>query len=186
MQIGYIIGSLSEQSVNRMLTNALIELADEELEFHEIRIDELPVYNYDLDDSFPSVAVELKRSIARSDGILFATPEYNRSIPGALKNAIDWGSRPYGESAFTGIPAGIVSASVGAPGGAMAQQHLRNILGYLDMPTLGQPEAFIHVTPERFDENGRLVDDSTKDFLSTWMSAFTNWVRQVNRHRVAA
>lgn len=186
MQIGYLIGSLSKHSINRMLVDALIEVAPDDLDLHEIRIDELPLYDYDLDDSYPPAAVELKQSIARSDGLLFATPEYNRSIPGALKNAIDWGSRPYGDSAFTGIPAGIVSASVGAPGGAMAQQHLRNILGYLDTPTLGQPEAFIHVTPERFDEDGRLVDDSTRDFLSTWMSAFSDWVRLVAHRPVAA
>jgi chromate reductase, NAD(P)H dehydrogenase (quinone) len=186
MQIGTLTGSISQQSINRKLVDALIDVAPDHVEFHDIRIDGLPLYDYDLDDDYPSEAIELKRSIERSDGLLFATPEYNRSVPGALKNAIDWASRPYGDSAFTGIPAGIVSASVGAPGGAMAQQHLRNILGYLDVPTLGQPEAFIHFTPERFDDQGRLVDDSTRDFLSTWMTAFVDWVELVQRDRVAA
>lgn len=176
--VGYVVGSLSKDSINRKLAEALVALADEDLTFVEIRIDELPLYNYDADGDYPQVGRALKEQLRACDGLLFVTPEYNRTIPAALKNALEWGSRPYGDSAFTGIPAGVIGASVGEPGTAMAQQHLRNVLAYLDMPTLGQPEAFIQYTPERFAEDGRVVDDSTREFLHSWMTAYTAWVRR--------
>src|SRR5690606_524371 len=109
----------------------------------------LPFYNYDLDGNFPQVAETFKQSVRSSDALMIVTPEYNRSIPGVLKNAIDWASRPYGDNAFAGKPVGVIGASIGAIGTAMAQQHLRNILAYLDAPTLGQPEAFVEFTEER-------------------------------------
>lgn len=177
LKIGYIIGSTSTQSINRKLADAVIRLADDDVEFTEIPIDNLPLYNYDLDGDYPPVAVTLKNAIRACDGLLFATPEYNRSIPGALKNALDWASRPYGRNAVANIPSGIIGASIGAPGTAMAQQHLRNVLAYLDSPALQQPEAFIFYTTERFAADGTVTDESTREFLQTWMDAFLAWVR---------
>lgn len=182
LKVGYIIGSISAQSINRKLMHGVIQLESERdpgedppCEFTELPIADLPLYNYDLDDNYPSSATAFKQAILRSDALIIATPEYNRSIPGALKNAIDWGSRPYGESAFRGKPTGILGASVGAIGTALAQQHLRNILAYLDAPTLGQPEAFVHFTPERFADDGTVTDASTREFLTDWLTAFREW-----------
>ncbi|MEE6294682.1 NADPH-dependent FMN reductase [Georgenia wangjunii] len=181
--IGYVVGSLSKDSINRKLAEALIALADADLTFTEIPIGDLPLYNYDSDGDYPQVGRALKEQLRASDGLLFVTPEYNRTIPAALKNALEWGSRPYGDSAFTGIPAGVIGASTGEPGTAMAQQHLRNVLAYLDVPTLGQPEAFIHYTPERFADDGTVVDDSTREFLHAWLAAYTAWVRRFATQR---
>ena len=177
LHIGLVVGSASSQSINRKLANALIGLAGDRFTFEDIGIAELPLHNRDLDADPPTAVAELKAAIRRSQGLMFVTPEYNRSIPGILKNAIDWGSRPYGDSAFAAIPAGIIGASPGGPGTAMAQQHLRNILAYLDMPTLAQPEAFIEYSSERFADDGSVVDDDTRDFLATWIDAFEAWVR---------
>lgn len=187
--IGVIIGSLSEDSINRTVMRAIMTLSsdvtsdtpsDAAWEFHEISIGSLPLYSYDYDGAYPAEAIECKEAIRRSDGIIIATPEYNRSIPGALKNAIDWASRPYGDNAFAGIPIGIIGASPGAPGTAMAQQHLRNIMAYLDAPCLNQPEAYIQFTDDRFDENGTVTDDSTREFLLTWIDAFRTWVDRIS------
>jgi chromate reductase len=182
LKVGYIIGSISSQSINRKLMRGLIELESERdpggdppCEFTELPIADLPLYNYDLDDDYPSSATAFKEAILRSDALIIATPEYNRSVPGALKNAIDWGSRPYGENAFRGKPTGVLGASVGAIGTALAQQHLRNMLAYLDAPTLGQPEAFIHFTPERFADDGTVTDASTREFLTDWLTAYREW-----------
>lgn len=174
--IGYVVGSLSGRSINRKLTDALVSMAPNGLEFAEIPIGDLPMYNYDADDDYPPAAVTLKAAIRNSDALLFATPEYNRSIPGALKNALDWGSRPYGDNAWGGRPGGIIGASVGETGTSMAQQHLRNILAYLDVPAMTQPEAFIQYTSERFAEDGTVRDDSTREFLGSWMTAYAEWV----------
>jgi chromate reductase, NAD(P)H dehydrogenase (quinone) len=190
--IGCIVGSNSSQSINRKLVRGLIEIESERgdtegetFEFLDIPIGNLPLYDYERDDDYPPEAVALKDAIGRSDALLIATPEYNRSIPGVLKNAIDWGSRPYGDSAFTGKPTGIVGASVGAPGTAMAQQHLRNILAYLDAPTLGQPEVFIQFTPERFADDGTVIDASTREFLNDWLTAYRDWIGHFIRARAA-
>ncbi len=181
--IGCIVGSNSSQSINRKLVRGLIEVESarsdtegEAFEFLDILIGDLPLYDYERDDDYPPEAIALKDAIRRSDALLIATPEYNRSIPGVLKNAIDWGSSPYGDSAFTGTPTGIIGASVGAPGTAMAQQHLRNILAYLDAPTLGQPEVFIQFTPERFADDGTVIDASTREFLNDWLTAYRDWI----------
>lgn len=177
-QIAAVVGSLRRDSFNRKLADAVIALAPPELSFKHVRIDDLPLYNQD-DDGHPAEPVQrLKAEITASQGVLFVTPEYNRSISGVLKNAIDHASRPYGQSVWTGKPAGVMGASVGAPGTSMAQQHLRNILAYLDMPTLGQPEAFIHVKDGFFDEKGNLASLDTKEFLQTWMDRFVEWVKK--------
>jgi len=142
-----------------------------------VEIGDLPLYNQD-DDAKPSTqVVRLKGEIEAAQGVLFVTPEYNRSLPGVLKNAIDHASRPYGQSAWAGKPAGVIGVSVGAIGTAMAQQHLRNILAYLDMPTLGQTEAFIHAKEGLFDGAGDIGAGSRK-FLQDWMNRFTSWVEK--------
>jgi chromate reductase len=177
-QIALLVGSLRRDSFNRHLANALVALAPPELSFQQVRIDDLPLYNQD-DDLDPADNVKrLKGEITASQGVLFVTPEYNRSIPGVLKNAIDHASRPYGQSVWAGKPAGVVGASVGAPGTSMAQQHLRNILAYLDMPTLGQPEVFIHVKDGLFDEGGNLANKDSKAFLQGWMDRYVAWVKK--------
>lgn len=177
-QIAVVVGSLRRDSFNRQLADALSALAPPELSFKQVRIDDLPLYNQD-DDSSPADPVKrLKSEIKAAQGVLFVTPEYNRSIPGVLKNAIDHASRPYGQSVWAGKPAGVVGASVGAPGASMAQQHLRNMLAYLDMPTLGQPEVFIHVKDGLFDEGGNLANAESKAFLQGWMDRYVEWVKK--------
>ncbi len=177
-QIALLVGSLRRDSFNRKLADAVVALAPPELSFKPLRIDDLPLYNQD-DDGNPAESVKrLKSEITASQGLLFVTPEYNRSIPGVLKNAIDHASRPYGQSVWEGKPAGVMGASVGAPGTSMAQQHLRNILAYLDVPTLGQPEVFIHVEDGLFDEGGKLANEDTKAFLQGWMDRYVAWVRK--------
>jgi chromate reductase len=152
-------------------------MAPGEFTFEQVQIDDLPLYNQDQENK-PSAAVRrLKGKIGSAHGLLFVTPEYNRSIPGVLKNAIDHASRPYGKSAFEGKPAGVIGASVGAPGSSMAQQHLRNILAYLDCPTLGQPEVFIHARPGFFEEDGTVHDEDSCKFLQTFVDKFVAWVK---------
>lgn len=176
-RIAYIVGSLSASSVNRILSQALISVAPADLEFFEIGIGDLPLYNRDLDGDYPPEAVALKESLASAHAVLFVTPEYNRSIPGVLKNAIDHGSRPYGQSVWAGKPAGVIGISVGAIGTALAQQHLRNVLAYLDAPTLGAPEAFLQAKDGFFDADGGIGPES-KAFLQGWMDRYTAWVKQ--------
>ena len=176
-QIAVIVGSLRRESFNRKLATAMAKLAPADFSFKQLDIGDLPLYNQD-DDASPSVQVKrLKADIIASQGLMFVTPEYNRSIPGVLKNAIDHASRPYGQSAWAGKPAGVLGASVGAIGTSMAQQHLRNILAYLDVPTLGQPEAFIHAQAGLFDTTGDIGEASRK-FLQTWMDQYVAWVKK--------
>ncbi len=176
-QIAIVIGSLRQDSLNRKLTNAIVKLAPPEFSFKQLQIGDLPLYNQD-DDANPAESVKrLKAEITAANGVLFVTPEYNRSIPGILKNAIDHASRPYGQSAWAGKPAGVFGASVGATATAMAQQHLRNVLAYLDMPTLGQPEVFIHVKEGLFDEVGD-IGAGSKPFLQNWMDRYVAWVKK--------
>lgn len=177
-RIALVIGSLRRDSYNRKLAYAIKKLAPPEFSFQELQIDDLPLYNQDDDANQPSPVKRLKTEITAAHGVIFVTPEYNRSVPGVLKNAIDQASRPYGDSAWKGKPAGVVGASIGAPGTSMAQQHLRNMLAYLDMPTLGQPEVFIQVTAGFFDQNGDLALADTRQFLQGWMDAYVVWVKK--------
>ena len=175
-QIAVVVGSLRKHSYNRALAGALAKLAPPEFTFRQVEIGDLPLYNQD-DDGSPAASVtRLKTAISEASGVLFVTPEYNRSIPGVLKNAIDHASRPYGQSAWAGKPAGVIGVSIGAIGTALAQQHLRNILAYLDMPTMGQPEAFIHAKDGLFDADGNIGPDS-KAFLQGWLDGFLAWVK---------
>ena len=175
--IAVIVGSLRKESFNQKLANALVKLGPADFTFTQLRIDDLPPYNQDDDGQQSAPVQRLKAAIAGAQGVLFVTPEYNRSIPGVLKNAIDHASRPYGQSAWAGKPAGVIGASVGAIGTAMAQQHLRNVLAYLDMPTLGQPEAFIHAKEGLWDADGNIAAGS-KDFLQGWMDRYVAWVKK--------
>ena len=176
-KIAVIVGSIRRDSLNRKLAMALSRLAPEDFSFDVVEIGDLPNYNQD-DDASPSAEVKrLKSEIAAATGLLFVTPEYNRSIPGVLKNAIDHGSRPYGQSVWAGKPAGVIGISPGAIGTALAQQHLRNILAYLDVPALGQPEAFIQAKDGLFDADGNIGEASRK-FLQGWMDRYAAWVKQ--------
>jgi chromate reductase len=177
IHIAVIVGSLRRDSLNRKLATALARLAPADVSFAQLQIGDLPLYNQD-DDASPAAPVQrLKTEIAAAKGLLFVTPEYNRSIPGVLKNALDHASRPYGQNAWARKPAGVIGVSVGAIGSALAQQHLRNILAYLDVPTLGQPEAFIHAKEGLFDGAGN-IGDSNRNFLQSWMDQYVAWVRK--------
>lgn len=175
-KIAVVIGSLRKDSLNRKLALAIAHLAPEDFTFEHLRIDDLPLYNQDNDGNQAPEVRRLKTEIAAADGVLFVTPEYNRSIPGVLKNAIDNASRPYGQSAWAGKPAAIVGISVGPIGTAAAQQHLRPILGYLDMPTMGQPEVFIHNKEGLFDNKGH-VGEGSRQFLQGWVDRYVAWVK---------
>ena len=153
-KVGYLVGSLAKASLNRQLAVALVKLAPPELAMTEIPFKDLPLYSYDFDADFPAVAREFKQAIAASDAVLFVTPEYNRSIPGALKNAIDWASRPYGSNAFTRKASAIIGTSPGKIGTAVAQQHLRSILAFCNSPQMNAVEAYIQFTPGLIDDDG--------------------------------
>ena len=175
-QVGVIVGSLRHASLNQQLAEAVMGLMPGWISFKLIAIGDLPLYNQD-DDAVPTAAVQtLRADVLASQGLLFVTPEYNRSIPGVLKNAIDHGSRPAGQSVWAGKPAGLLGVSVGAVGTAAAQQHLRNVLAYLDVPTMGQPEAFIHARDDLFDAAGNIGADS-KVFMQGWMNKYVEWVK---------
>lgn len=177
-KIGVVVGSNRKESINRKLANALVKLAPDDLRCEFLRIDDLPVFNQDKDRDPIESVVRLRREIARADGILFVTPEHNRSIPTALKNALDWASRPSGQNKWSGKPAAIVGASPGAVGTAAVQQHLRSVLGYLDMPTLGQPEAFIQFNDDLIDEDGEISVKSTRKFLQGFMDRYAEWIEE--------
>jgi chromate reductase len=176
-QITMIVGSLRHDSFNRKLANAMATLAPANFTFKHAQIDDLPLYNQDDDAQQAASVLRLKSEIKMASGLLFVTPEYNRSMPGVLKNAIDHASRPYGQSAWTGKPAGVLGVSVGTLGTALAQQHLRNVLAYLDVPTMGQPEAFIHAKDGLFDPNGD-IGESSKKFLQAWMDHYVAWIKK--------
>lgn len=175
-QIAVVVGSLRKDSFNRKLANAIVKLAPPDFSFRQVEIGDLPLYNQDDDDHQAASVVRMKGEIAGADGLLFVTPEYNRSIPGVLKNALDHGSRPYGQNAWAGKPAGVLGVSPGSAGTAMAQQHLRNILSFLDVPTQGQPEAYIQVREGLFDEVGE-IGEASRPHLQNWMDHFVEWVR---------
>lgn len=177
--VGYLIGSLTTGSLNRLLARALIRLAPEGLAFSEIGFAELPLYSADYDADFPPVAVAFKQAIAQVDAVLFVTPEYNRSIPGGLKNAVDWASRPYGQNAFARKPAAVIGTSPGPIGTAVAQQHLRSLLSYCNAPQMTSPEAYIQFKPGMITEDGEVTDASTEEFLRNYMREFHAFIVRV-------
>jgi len=178
-QIGYVVGSLRKDSHNRKLANALIKLGPPDFNFKELKIGDLPLYNQDDDRSQSPEVQRLKSELRACDAVIFVTAEYNRSIPGVLKNAIDHASRPYGQSAWAGKPAGIVGISIGPIGTAVAQSHLRGVLGYLDMPTLGQPEVYLTAKEGFFDEAGNIANPETRKFLHGWVDKYVAWVKRL-------
>lgn len=177
--IGYFVGSLASDSINRRLSEALIRLAPHHLTFREIPIDTVPLYSRDYDASYPPEALELKGLVESVDGILFVTPEYNRDIPGALKNAIDWASRPWGQNSFARKPSAVIGASIGKIGTAVAQQNLRSVLSFLDAPQMNAPEAYIEFTEGLVDDDGRVTVPETEEFLRGFMDEFAIFVERV-------
>ena len=176
-KIAILVGSLRRDSFNQKLATALTRLAPGDFSFKVLEIGDLPLYNQDDDANQAPAVKRLKSEIAGAKGLLFVTPEYNRSVPGVLKNALDNASRPYGQSAWAGKPAGVIGVSPGAIGTALAQQHLRNILAYLDVPTLGQPEAFIQAKDGLFEADGS-IGAGSREFLQGWMNRYVAWVKQ--------
>jgi chromate reductase len=178
-KVGYFVGSLSSASINRLLSKALVRLAPPELEMVEIPFKDLPFYTPDYDKGFPPPAAQFKDAVMSADAILFITPEYNRSIPGALKNAIDWASRPYGQNSFTRKPSAVIGTSPGAIGTAVAQQHLRSVLSFCNSPQMNAPEAYIQFKPGLITDEGEVTNESTADFLRNYMAEFHQFIVRV-------
>ena len=177
--VGYFVGSLAKGSINRKLANALVRLAPAELPMREIPIADLPLYSYDYDADYPPAGRALKEAIASVDAVLFVTPEYNRSIPGGLKNAIDWASRPWGQNSFARKPSAMIGASPGAIGTAVGQQHLKSILSFCNSPMMNAIEAYIEFTPGLVTDDGEVTVDSTREFLTTYMQEFHGFIGRV-------
>ncbi|SMC52551.1 NADPH-dependent FMN reductase [Kibdelosporangium aridum] len=177
-RVGYIVGSLSQRSINRKLAKALTKIAPHDLELVEIPIGDLPLYNHDFDADYPEVAKQLKQDIETSDAILVDTPEYNRSIPGALKNAIDWASRPWGTNSFNGKPAAVIGASGGSISTAVAQQQLKSILLFSNAAVLGQPEAYIQFAEGLITDDGEVINETTAEFLALFLNAFATHIKR--------
>jgi chromate reductase, NAD(P)H dehydrogenase (quinone) len=177
--LGYFVGSLSRKSINRKLAQALVRVAPAELTMSEIPFGDLPLYNHDFDADYPDVARRFKDSIAAVDAVLFVTPEYNRSIPGGLKNAIDWASRPYGTNAFTRKPSGIIGTSPGKIGTAVAQTHLRSIMAFCNSPLMNAVEAYVQFTPGLITDDGEVTDDGVKKFLTNYMAELHGFITRV-------
>ena len=177
--VGYFVGSLSKDSINRKLARALVDLAPKTLRLSEIPYGELPLYNRDFDAAYPPVAQKLKDDLAAVDAVLFVTPEYNRSIPGALKNAIDFASRPYGQNSFSRKPSGIIGTSPGKIGTAVGQQHLRSILAFCNSPMFNAIEAYIQFEDGLITDDGKVTVPDTEEFLRTWMDEFCGFIQRV-------
>jgi chromate reductase len=171
-RVGYLIGSLASNSKNRRLANALVKLAPEGLEMTEVHFKDLPLYNSDFDADYPPEGKALKAALSAAEAVLFITPEYNRSIPGGLKNAIDWASRPYGTNSFARKPSATIGTSPGAIGTAVAQQHLRSLLSFCNSPQMNSPEAYIQFTPDLISEDGVVSNPATEEFLRNYMREF--------------
>ncbi|RKT31394.1 chromate reductase [Microbacterium sp. AG1240] len=174
--IGYIVGSISSTSINRRLSKALERVVPDGVKLVEIPIADLPFYSPDFDADFPQVARDFKQSIADVDGVIILTPEYSRSIPGVLKNALDWSARPYGEASFDGKPTAVMGTSQGPISTAVAQQHLKTILSHYNAPVLGQPEGFIQSTPGLFEDDGTITNEGTAAFLRSYLDAFIDLI----------
>jgi chromate reductase len=177
--VGYLVGSLATASINRKLANALVRLAPPTLAMTEISFRDLPLYSYDYDADYPPVSRALKQAIAAVDAVLFVTPEYNRSIPGGLKNAIDWASRPWGKNSFARKPSAVIGASIGMIGTAVAQQSLRSVLSFCNSPQMNSPEAYIHFTPGLITDDGSVTNEGTEKFLRDYMTELHAFIVRV-------
>ncbi|HKT94654.1 MAG TPA: NAD(P)H-dependent oxidoreductase [Paraburkholderia sp.] len=181
-KIAVVVGSLRKDSFNRQLAHAVTSLAPADFTFEYLDIGVLPLYSQEYDADYPEVARRFKQQVEAADGLLFVTPEYNRSIPGGLKNALDWGSRPWGTNSWRGKPGAVLGTSPGATGTALSQQHLRNVLAYLDVVLLGQPEMFIKHDTNRINEKGEIVNEDTRKFLQSFVDTYVAWIkRQLGR-----
>jgi chromate reductase len=178
IKVGVLVGSLRKASINRKLARAVEKLAPPELAFEHVRIDDLPLYSQDFDNVYPAACQKLKKDIEGFDALLFVTPEYNRSIPGVLKNAIDIASRPWGTNSFAGKPGAVIGASIGAAGTSMAQQHLRNTLVYVDVAVLAQPEVFIQLKDDASADDEKLGSESTQKFLQDFVDRYVAWIKR--------
>jgi chromate reductase len=178
-KVGYFVGSLSSTSINRLLAMSLARLAPPELQMTEIPFRDIPLYSPDYESNYPPAAAALKAALAVADAVLFVTPEYNRSIPGGLKNAIDWASRPYGKNSFARKPSAVIGTSPGKIGTAVAQQHLRSLLSYCNSPQMNYPEAYIQFTPGLIDRDGKVTDASVEAFLQTFMTELYGFIVRV-------
>jgi chromate reductase len=178
-KVGYLIGSLARESINRKLAKALVQLAPPQLEMSEISFKDLPLYSYDYDADFPPVARAFKDAIAAVDAVPFVTPEYNRAIPGGLKNAIDWASRPYGKNSFARKPSAVIGTSPGTIGTAIAQQGLRSVLSFCNSPQMNAPEAYLQFTPGLITDAGEVTAESTQEFLRNYMAEFSMFIARV-------
>lgn len=178
-KVGYFVGSLSSTSINRLLSKALLSVAPPDLEFTEIPIKDLPLYSADFDEDYPPEGRALKDAIAEVQAVLFITPEYNRSIPGALKNAIDWASRPWGQNSFDHMPTGIIGASIGNIGTAVAQQSLRAVMAFCNARLMTSPEAYIHFKTDSISESGDINDEQLGAVLTAYMAEFRDHVERV-------
>jgi chromate reductase len=178
-KVGYLIGSLARESINRKLAKALVRLAPPQLEMTEISFKDLPLYSYDYDADFPPVAKAFKKALTSVQAVLFVTPEYNRSIPGGLKNAIDWASRPYGKNSFARKPSAIIGTSPGAIGTAVAQQSLRSVLSFCNSPQMNALEAYIQFTPGLITNDGEVTVEATEQFLRNYMNEFHLFISRV-------
>jgi chromate reductase len=178
-RVGYLVGSLANKSINRLLATALVRVAPLELHLAEISFKDLALYSYDYDRNYPPVATAFKEAIAAVDAVLFVTPEYNRSIPGGLKNAIDWASRPYGTNAFTRKPSAVIGTSPGRIGTAVAQQHLRSILAFCNSPLMNSIEAYIQFEDGLISEDGQVSNETTREFLRNFMAEFHGFIARV-------
>lgn len=181
MKIAVFVGSLRKDSYNRRLARAVEKLAPSGFQFQHIRIDDVPLYSQDFDADYPPIAKRLKQEVEANDALLFVTPEYNRSMPGVLKNAIDVASRPWGTNSFARKPGGVIGASIGSVGTALAQQHLRSSMAYLDVPLLAQPEVFIHFTEDLIDPEGRINNKGTEKFLQGFVDHYIEWIQHFKK-----
>ncbi len=177
-KVAVIVGSLRKESFNKKLAKACAAVAGDLFSFTFVDISEIPPYNQDQDNNMPAPVLRMKETVAAADAVLFVTPEYNRSVPGVLKNVVDWGSRPYGQNVWGGKPAAVAGTSPSAAGTAVAQSHLRSILTMLGMALISQPEVYITERPGIIAEDGTVTDESTKKFLRDFMSRFEAWVRR--------
>ncbi|VFR39813.1 NADPH:quinone oxidoreductase [plant metagenome] len=178
--IAVLVGSLRADSSNKKLARAIERLAPKDVSFQYADIGALPLYNQDDEQPLPEPVADFKALVNAAHGVLFVTPEYNRSIPGVLKNAIDWGSRPYGKSSWAGRPSAVIGTSPGATGTAMAQQHLRNILAGQGSPTLTTPEAFLQFKEDLIDDQHAFTNAGTRDFVQGWLNRYLEWVRKLS------
>ncbi|WP_062114230.1 NADPH-dependent FMN reductase [Aureimonas sp. AU40] len=185
-QVAVLVGSLRKDSINRKFAEALGKLAAGRLEFRFVELGDVPMYNDDLFENLPASITRLKNDIASADAVLFVSPEYNRSFPAVLKNAIDWGTRPYGQNSFATKPGGLVGTSPGAAGGAAGQNHLKSVLNVVDVVLMGQPEVYFQYKPELFADDGSVKDEATKAFLEAYISRFVQWIERTSEPKTSA